>query len=42
MALPIFGAHLVRPILLPHDAEGGSVDAEADAIIIAVYRHVAD
>ena len=42
MASPKFGADLVRPILLPHDAEGGSVDAEADAVNRTSYGYVAD
>ena len=42
VALPIFGAHLIRLVLLPYDAHGGSVDPEDDAIIQTVYGHAAD
>jgi hypothetical protein len=42
VAMPVFGAHLVCLVLLPNDAQGGSVDAEADIISLTVYGHVAN
>jgi hypothetical protein len=42
MAVPVFGAYLVCLVLLPNDTQGGSIDAEADIISLAVYRHVAN
>ena len=42
--MPKFGRRFVRaaPVLLPHDAERGTVDAEADGVAQAVYGYVAD
>ena len=42
LTMPKFDFHFVGRVVLPHDAERGSVNSEADAVTNAVYGDVAN
>jgi len=42
LAMPVLCTHLACIILLPDDAQGGSIDAEADGISLTVHGRAAD